>query len=172
VVEVGRLLTAAVLAGLLTGCSGSADEPAARTSSPHPSSTAPTTVSASCRTAVRHAALPVWARAGFDPADQPAWYIIGEKRTIVGVVFGYPLVAGKRQDGKGNKILWVGKHVDAAAPADLEITARLNGTDLEVKRSVHGGPGPSLIDVPRPGCWTFDLSWAGGHDRIAVPYGA
>jgi hypothetical protein len=114
--------------------------------------------------------LPVWARTGFEPPDQPVQYVIGEKRTIVGVVFGYPLVAGKREDGKGNKILWVGKQVDASGSADLEIKARLNGTSLEVERSVSGGPGPSLIDLPRPGCWTLDLSWGGGSDRMVVPY--
>jgi hypothetical protein len=112
----------------------------------------------------------VWARTGFEPADQPVRYVIGEKRAIVGVVFGYPLVAGRRQDGKGNKILWVGKHVDGSAPHDLEITARLDGTALEVERSVSGGPGPSLIDLPRPGCWTLDLAWGGGRDRMTVPY--
>jgi hypothetical protein len=161
---VGRLLTAAALAGLLAACSSSADEPAARTSTPTTSSTS---VSASCQAAVRHGPLPVWARTGFEPADQPVRYVIGERRTIVGVVFGYPLVAGTRQDGKGNKILWVGKSADGT---DLDITARLNGSDVEVKRSVSGGPGPSLIDLPRPGCWTLDLSWGSGHDRMAVPY--
>jgi hypothetical protein len=166
VVAVGRLLTAAALAGLLAACSSASDDPAAKVSSPTPRSSA----ASSCDTAVRHGPLPVWARTGFEPADQTVRYVIGEKRTIVGVVFGYPLVAGERQDGKGNKFLWVGRHVDASVPADLEITARLNGTGVEVKRSVHGGPGPSLVDLPRPGCWTLDLSWGGGSDHMVVPY--
>jgi hypothetical protein len=29
---------------------------------------------------------------------------------------------------------------------------------------------PSIVNVPRPGCWQFALSWGGHVDRIDLPY--
>lgn len=165
---VARPLLALALASVLVGCASDPDEPAARHTSPAGAAPAPL----SCDAAVRNGPLPGWARTGFRPPGQTVRYVLGERHTIVGVVFGYPLVAGERQDGKGNKILWVGRTDDGEATTDLEITARLNGTSVEVTRSVSGGPGPSLIDLPEPGCWTLDLAWGAGHDRLAVPYSA
>ena len=166
--RLGRALTAAALAlaGAAVGCSSDAGAPAAARSSAVGGESDPL----SCDAAVRTGPLPEWARTGFSPPDQPVRYVLGERGSIVGVVFGYPLVAGARQEGKGNKILWVGRTVDGDVATDLQITARLNGTAVEAHRSVPGGPGPSLIDLPEPGCWTLDLVWGGGHDRLAVPY--
>ena len=161
--RVARALVGLVLASAVIGCSTGSHEPKA--TKPGPSA-----ASLSCDGAVRNGSLPVWARGGFDPPDQPVQYVIGQKGSIVGVVFGYPLKAGVRTDGAGNKILWVGRTTDNSAATDLEITADLNGTSTQVQRSVAGGPGPSLIDLPKPGCWTLDLSWGGGRDRMAVPY--
>jgi len=163
-------LVVVALTALVAGCSSDTHEPKAAESSSAGSSSS--SASLSCDSAVRNGPLPAWARAGFDPPDQPVRFVIGEGRSIVGVVFGYPLRAGERKDGGGNKILWVGRTVDNSAATDLEITAHLNGSALVVQRSVSGGPGPSLIDLPKPGCWTLDLSWGGGRDRMAVPYSA
>jgi hypothetical protein len=157
-----------VLALGTSGCSSDTSQAGAADST----SAGVRSVALSCDHAVRNGPLPTWARGGFDPPDQDVRYVIGAERSIVGVVFGYPLKAGARKDGGGNKILWVGRTTDNSAATDLEIIAHLNGTSTVVQRAVTGGPGPSLIDLPKAGCWTFDLSWGGGRDRLAVPYGA
>ncbi len=39
-----------------------------------------------------------------------------------------------------------------------------------VRRQVTGGPGPSIINLPAPGCWQLDLRWSGHSDTMAVVY--
>ena len=99
------------------------------------------------------------------PPDQPVVHVNGLRGDILGVVFGDPLHAPPLAD-RGNKILWVAK----TWGAPLKIHATLNGSSLAVDREVAGGPGPSLIDMPKAGCWTFTLSWPGHQDELAVPY--
>jgi hypothetical protein len=100
-------------------------------------------------------------------------HIIGDQGHIAAVLFGYPYHA-PAAEGRENKILWVAKDAEGAAatgPDDrLTIKARLAGTNEVVNRSVAGGPGPSLIDMPKPGCWTFSLSWAGHSDSLDIEY--
>jgi hypothetical protein len=91
------------------------------------------------------------------------------------VVFGDPLRA-PAVAGHGNKILWLARPVAGTRSTaggespDLKIHATLNGSALAVDREVVGGPGPSIIDVPAAGCWTFALSWSSHHDRLALAY--
>ena len=81
----------------------------------------------------------------------------------------------KKYSRDPNKILWVAR-VGAEDVADLVIHAqRMQGTRLvgsPVRRSVAGGPGPSIIDLPRAGCWSVDLSWSGHHDHLTLRYSA
>jgi hypothetical protein len=35
---------------------------------------------------------------------------------------------------------------------------------------VPGGPGPSIINLPAPGCWTLHLSWSGHRDELKLRY--
>ena len=130
-----------------------------------PGSESSTAVALSCVGSEQLGPLPTWARAGFTPPDQPVAHVTGRRGEIVGVVFGHPLHAPPMA-GRGNKILWVAQTYGAP----LEIHATLNGSDLAVDREVPGGPGPSLIDMPRAGCWTFTLSGGAQHDELAVPY--
>ncbi len=81
-------------------------------------------------------------------------------------MFGRPLLVPPAKDHT-NKILWVDRKAGAA---DLLISASLNGSDLRVQRRVAGGPGPSIINVPKAGCWTFSLTWGDNHDVVAVRY--
>ena len=72
-----------------------------------------------------------------------------------------------------NKILWVARK-PLAKPSDLRITAqRMVGArpvGAPVMRRVQGGPGPSIIDLPRPGCWRFTLRWARSVDGLDLVY--
>jgi hypothetical protein len=160
--------TATLLAALAVAAS------AVACSSDHSVGKRPSPASApmSCDSAVRYGPLPEWARTGFSPPDQEVRYVMGERGRIVGVLFGYPLQAPAQDDDRNNKILWVSNTAEQGAPPDLLIAASLNGTSVRAKRTVTGGPGPSIVDMPQPGCWTFDLTWSGVHDRLVVPYGS
>ena len=89
-------------------------------------------------------------------------------------VFGSPLTAGQRTDGKQNKILWIvqepkggnalsiiGRQVDTVGPS------------LMLSVPDDSGPGeiyPSIVDVPAPGCWHLSLSWGNNHASIDLDY--
>ncbi len=93
--------------------------------------------------------------------------VVGTRQKITGEVFGRPLLVPPPRD-HNNKILW---RASQRGPGDLVISASLNGSDLRVQRLVEGGPGPSIINMPEAGCWTFSLKWPGHHDVVAVRYG-
>jgi hypothetical protein len=122
----------------------------------------------SCATSVQTSSLPVWARDGFTPPDQPIAHMTGTGGDIVGVLF-VDLHAPTLPD-QNNKILWVARVAGGTGDPDLKIHATLNGSTLAVDRVVSGGPGPSIVDMPRAGCWTFTLSWSGNQEQVAVPY--
>ncbi|MDG9673714.1 hypothetical protein [Micromonospora sp. DH14] len=139
-----------------------------------PAATTATTASAAtgCGSRVETGPLPDWADAGFS-GDARVPHVFGAKGDIVAVLFAHPL-RQVRDDGSNNKILWVARAAttspDPVAPATLVITARLDGTDTQVIREVPGGPGPSIIDLPRAGCWRLDLSWSGHTDTMDLTY--
>jgi hypothetical protein len=122
----------------------------------------------SCATAVTTGPLPEWARGGFTPPDQAIAHVTGSRGDIVGVLFGD--LNAPPQDDPANKILWVTRVAGGGGDPDLKIHATLNGSSVAVDRVVSGGPGPSIVDVPQPGCWTFTLSWSGHQEAVAVPY--
>jgi hypothetical protein len=70
--------------------------------------------------------------------------------------------------GQNNKILWAARV--GAVEGPLQIEAALLGTGTTVTRSVDPAPGPSIIDLPSPGCWSFDLTWGHHHDRLRLGY--
>jgi hypothetical protein len=149
---------------LATACTGAAPR-----SSSHPASPTLIETARSCHAAVDVSPLPTWARGGFTPPGQAIAHVSGLRGDIVGVLFGYPLHAPPLATRR-NKILWV-----ARAPGSgtaLQIRASLNGSSLVVDRAVAGGPGLSIVDVPKAGCWTFHLSWSGHEDEVAIPYAA
>ncbi len=91
-------------------------------------------------------------------------YAVSREGNVVAVLFGYPLRAGQRQDGRNNKILW-----DMRDPRDgkpLHLTARPlaggSATSLTFPAGAHPGEiYPSIVDVPTPGCWYLTLEWNG-----------
>ena len=139
-----------------------------------PTSTASGLPSSAC-VAVDEKPLPTWAVAGFSDPKTPQPYITSQSGSIIAILFG-PLYAPPRA-GYGNKILWVaapaaggGQLPPVGVDPSLKITGRLEGSDKTSSTVVEGGPGPSGVDVPAPGCWEFDLTWSGHHDTIALNY--
>jgi hypothetical protein len=163
---------AAVAVGLplALGAGRSPRTPAADSS---PSGAAPS----GCVSRLPATTLPVWARAGFsDPAPRAA-HVLGRKGDVVAILFAQPLSSPAAADHT-NKILWVARparDTSGASPSepastDLRIDARLLDGSATAVRRVPGGPGPSIIDLPRPGCWHLTLRWSGRSDSLDLLY--
>ena len=150
------LVVAVVTAVLLP--LGSAERGTAPAAGPHGCGAAPPRV------------LPEWARAGFSPPDQLTDYVLGDRGEIAAVLFGS--LTSPPAAGRNNKILWVARTPAGRGP--LTITARRadDPRPAPVVQVIPDGPGPSTVDLPGPGCWTLDLSWAGGTDTVGLRYDA
>jgi hypothetical protein len=127
---------------------------------------------AACHSAVHHGVLPTWARTGFSDPRPRLPHVLGRSGEIAALIFGYPLRSPPLKD-RGNKILWVSRR--AVKPlSDLRIRAqRMEGrrrVGHPVTRVVVGGPGPSGIDLPAPGCWRLTLRWSGRSDHLDLRY--
>jgi hypothetical protein len=122
-----------------------------------------------CAQRVSHGVLPTWARAGFsDPRPRIA-HSLGRAGLIAAVLFGEPLRSPPSRV-HSNKILWVPRTQPSNLVGALRISAqRMDGTrpvGTPVRRSVQGGPGPSIIDLPAAGCWRLVLRWPGATDSL------
>ncbi|GAA0464070.1 hypothetical protein Ade02nite_30950 [Paractinoplanes deccanensis] len=120
----------------------------------------------SCGSPVSTAALPEWGRAGFSGDGSGVPHVLGEKGDMLAVLFGSPLRSPPGED-RANKILWVPRE-PAGAGAELRIVARLDGTEVRAERTVD--TGPSIVDLPRAGCWHLTLSWPGRTDTMDLIY--
>ncbi len=149
------VLVVSVLTMTLTSCTGSPSAEKTPGPSPPVSSSTPQTT----RSPAATVSLPC-------NRGAQKGVVVGAEHKIEGAVFGRPLVSPPARDHT-NKILWVAKQ---PGRDDLMVSASLNGTDLQVQRRVEGGPGPSIINVPKAGCWTFSLNWGSNHDVVAVRY--
>jgi hypothetical protein len=144
----------------------------------NPSTSTPTSgqaQQADCVDRVPVEVLPAWARAGFSETWPHAAYLLGDDGDIAAILFSQPLTSPPRKQ-VSNKILWVA-YPDAKADAtpvdgstDLHILARLDGGSTAVARIVAGGPGPSIIDLPQPGCWHLSLQWGPYADTMSLLY--
>src|SRR5579863_4915646 len=125
-----------------------------------------------CAAAVVYGSLPTWARTGFHPATMAMPYVLGAHGEIVAVLWADPLITPAPAD-HNNKILWVSKTPDPTG-ASLQITARrlIGGAAAgpAQQRTIMGGPGPSIIDMPATGCWQFTLRWDGHTDTVDLAY--
>ncbi|MEO7982091.1 MAG: hypothetical protein ABI807_14510 [Sporichthyaceae bacterium] len=119
-----------------------------------------------CDTALSNGVLPEWARDGFSEPEPRIAHATSEDGRMVAILFG-PLTSPSAP-GRNNKILWVERPDSAGTP--LHIDAVLPGTATQVTRDL-AGPGPSTVDLPAPGCWTFALSFGGHRDVIHLVYG-
>jgi len=99
-------------------------------------------------------------------------YVLGQRGKIAAIQWGDPLVSPPSTQ-YNNKILWVSR-APSAPGSDLQISAqKLVGDTLTgplVHRSVTGGPGPSIINLPSAGCWQLHLRWSGRSDTLDLRY--
>jgi len=121
-------------------------------------------VAPACENAVTRGVLPSWARTGFSEPEPVMPFARSAGGDVVAVLFGDQLAAPPRPD-VANKVLWVWRQLPAA-PADIHLTARRNGTGPVVTAGLPSPAGPSYVDLPTPGCWRLTLSWPGGRDTI------
>jgi hypothetical protein len=125
-----------------------------------------------CAQTISNGVLPDWARDGFSDNAPSMPHTVGRMGWIAALLFAQPLLAPPGRT-YNNKILWVARK-PLTKPSDLRITAqRMVGArpvGAPVLRRVQGGPGPSIVDLPRPGCWRFTLRWARSVDELDLVY--
>jgi hypothetical protein len=123
-----------------------------------PSPVATHTFAGGCAgTVLTDAEPPAWALGGFTLAKGTPWtlpWTLSTGGEAVAFVFARHLVAGAspRVDGTNNKVLWVAK----GNPANFVVEGIPPGGTLAAV-TVNGGP--SIVDAPSAGCWTFRMSW-------------
>ena len=93
-------------------------------------------------------------------------YVMGDSGDIAAILFAQPLTTPPSPD-HSNKILWVSRVGDGSS---LRITATLRDGSATATRVVDGGPGPSIIDLPKPGCWHLTLQWGDNSDTLDLTY--
>ena len=133
---------------LVSGCTSSTQSAA------RPSPTALAIVGGCAGTVLTAAEPPAWAQGGWSHVKGTPWpvpWAIATTGDAIAFVFAGELVAGSspRSDGTQNKVLWVEK-----TPTAFTVEGRPLGQAAPVV-TVPGGP--SIVDVPSAGCWTFQL---------------
>ncbi len=126
-----------------------------------------------CRSDVRDRVLPAWARAGFSEARPRMPYVLGRSGRIVAIL--WVTLDSPPSSRHSNKILWVSRSPDLTdAPLEISAQRMVAGTTRRlgppVERSVGGGPGPSIINLPAPGCWRTTLRWGRSTDQLDLAY--
>lgn len=111
---------------------------------------------------------PAWAQAGWRVTGTP-WpvpWAFGTQNSAVGFLFSTVLVAGSgpRVDGSYNKVTWIGKGDYRSGDTNIAVEARPLGESQPVLTNTGGA---DVVDLPRPGCWTFRLSWT-AHSQQQV----
>ena len=97
-------------------------------------------------------------------------HVMGEAGNIVAILWApRDALHSPPLHKRNNKILWVSK-IPLTGPDPLVIKATLAGSTRTAAVSVPGGPGPSIINLPAPGCWTLHLSWSGHTDELKLRY--
>jgi len=129
----------------------------------------------SCASSVVYGSLPPWARTGFTPPDVAMPHVLSAHGDIVAVLWArHDALVTPTPPGRNNKILWVPKVWDAVG-SNLQITAQrlVGGTAVgPVQHRTLVGVGPSIVDMPTPGCWQFTLRWGQHTDTVDLPYSA
>ncbi len=130
-------------------------------------------------TELRKGAPPGWnpKPAGFSDGAVGLPYVVGAGDQIMGYLWEHPMTpkaAALEEKDDGNKVLWYVRSERGGKP--LAIRAHPRGVQAPVVKlsfPANSGPGriyPSDIAVPRPGCWTFELSWNGHRDEVDLKF--
>ena len=94
----------------------------------------------------------------------PVAWAMGTGGGAIAFVFAGRLVAGQspRVDGSNNKVLWVIRdHAPSFTVEGVPLGQHYPVLSVEA--------GPSIVDVPSPGCWSFAVSWtANGWHRSPI----
>ncbi|HKV87630.1 MAG TPA: hypothetical protein VJT78_06500 [Candidatus Dormibacteraeota bacterium] len=154
-------MAGALLSVLIGGCEPSST--AAVNASPTPR--AHTLAGGCAGTVLTDAEPPKWAQDGWNHQEGSPWLVpwaFGTQKTTIAYVFADQLVAGPspRVDGTSNKVLWEARDLPSGAGVMVE------GNPYGKSQPTIGiAGGPSIVEVPTPGCWTFRLTWSagGGH---------
>lgn len=154
---------------LTVSCSAGASAPPGPSGTPWPPPGAQV-VSGGCgKTQVmKGIAPPEWALAGF--SGNATWlpWALSDSGRSVAYLFSKQLVAGGvRRDGSSNKILWASK--DGGIPSITAHPAGAATPRIDISgQGTNGNQMPSSVDLPSPGCWSFELSWGKSTDRISL----
>jgi hypothetical protein len=120
-------------------------------------------------TVLTDAQPPVWAQAGFTKLTPwPVPWAFGTGDTTVAFLFSTVLVAGSgpRVDGSYNKVGWVAKGDYPSGDTNIAIEVRPLGESQPILTNTGNA---SVADLPKPGCWTFRLSWsAHGQQQVST----
>lgn len=164
------IAAAALLIVLLGGCAS----PQTAQVSASPSVPIHTFAGGCAGTVLTDAEPPVWSQAGWTHAHGTPWQVpwaFGTQNTTVAFLFSTVLVAGSgpRVDGTYNKVTWVAKDPPAGVAegypfgtANVGVEARPLGESQPVLTNARGA---DVADLPKPGCWTFRLSWS-AHGQL------
>jgi len=162
---------ACVLAGLLLV--GAACQPGAgpaRTASSPPAHTQTVGGCGSTRVFVG-VAPPEWSRAGFS-VGAGNWtlpWALSAGGSVVAHLFARQLVAkGERPDGSANKVLWVARDVSGSLTVVGHPAASAEPQVTIAEQMTNGNQMPSIVDVPTPGCWSFDVGWGTPASRDSL----
>lgn len=160
----------AVLAALFLILAGGCTTSPATSAQTQPSPKAAVhTLNGGCAgTVLTDAQPPLWAQGGWSHAKGTPWpvpWAFGTGVDTVAYLFAIQLVAGTspRVDGSQNKVLWESK--DSPSGGNLLVDGHPFGESQPV---VNVPGGPSIIDVPTPGCWTFRLSWSSNGPQTST----
>jgi hypothetical protein len=100
---------------------------------------------------------------------------VADRGTAAGFIWGYPLRAGNPSD-PSNKILWIMRLPRHGSRLVIRATPLHAPTPVvTLTRPADSGPGeiyPSIVNVPRAGCWRLTLHWAGHEDTLDLAWAA
>jgi hypothetical protein len=123
-------------------------------------------------TPVLYGAYPAWIADAGLPAGMR--YVMSHEGNLVGVLFADPLAAPPRPDpGPHNKILWISKAPRDGKPLHLTLTPSGGGPAVTVEQPADSSPGeiyPSIVDVPRVGCWTVSAEWGANRATLELTF--
>lgn len=173
-----RVAGLAMLVVLVAACTTSQPQ-STQTRATASASTIHTLAGGCAGTVLTDAEPPIWAQGGWSHQRGTPWpvpWALGTDKDAVAFVFATQLVAGPspRVNGSNNKILWETKDY----PSGGNVTVQGHPADGPQPVVTVAG-GPSIVDVPTPGCWAFRLSWTannGSHSSTinlqVLPHGA